>query len=136
MIQVTRKELAEIIGEKTLHISDKQKLVRSIAAYFAAEHKAVDMDSLMRDVMQYRIERGYIEAVAVSAHDLSQQVLDDIVDLLKEHYPAAKHIRVDGVIDHNVVGGIRIELPQETLDLSVKSKLNLFKRLVAEEGVK
>jgi len=136
MAKVTRKELTEVIGERTLHIKDKQKLVNGIAAYLAAEHNQVDLASLTRDVMQYRLERGYVEAVAVSAHDLPQNVIDDIVALLKEHYPSAKHVHVDTLVDESIVGGIRIELPREVLDLSVKSKLNLFKHLVAEEGIR
>jgi F0F1-type ATP synthase delta subunit len=128
-----RQELAEIIGERTLHITDRQKLARSIAAYLAAERRHVDLSSLMRDVMQYRIDHGIIEAVAVSAHELNDTVIKDVKDLLKDHFPHAKKILVDTRIDETVVGGIRIELPRENLDLSVKAKLNLFKRLVAEE---
>ncbi len=130
---VTRKELAEVLGEKTLHITGKAELVNSIAAYLAAEHRTVDLNSLTRDIMQYRLSKGIVEAVAVSAHEVNDTVLRDIEDLLKEHFPDAKKIIIDSRIDESVVGGIRIELPQENLDLSIRSRLNLFKRLVAEE---
>jgi F0F1-type ATP synthase delta subunit len=133
MARITRKELAEVIGEKTFTITDKTKLVSSIAAYIAGEPRAIDLDSLVRDVMQYRLERGYVEAVAVSAYELTPAVISDIEALLREHFPDAKAILIDSRIDASVVGGVRIELPQEELDLSVKSKLNLFKRLVSEE---
>lgn len=134
MSKVTRKELAEIIGERTLHIADPAKLATSVAAYLAGEHKSIDIDSLLRDVMQYRLERGYVEAVAVAAHPLSPTVMTDIKELLKEHFPGSKSVKVDQRIDESLVGGVRIELPRENLDLSVKSKLNLFKRLVVEEN--
>ncbi|MDQ3123850.1 MAG: F0F1 ATP synthase subunit delta [bacterium] len=133
---VTRKELAEIIGEKTMHITNRQKLANAVAAYLSSEHKTVNIGSLMRDVMQYRLERGIVEAMAVSAHELTPVVLKDIKILLREHFPHTKTVLLDQRVDPEVIGGIRIELPQEVLDLSVKSKLNLFKRLVAEEGVK
>ena len=129
---VTRQELAEIIGEQTLH-EDKQQLAKSVAAYLAEAHRKVDIDSLVRDVMVYRQSKGIIEAVAVSAHELTPVVLDDIRELLKTHFPEAKSVVIDQRLDESVVGGIRIELPTEVLDLSIKSKLNLFKRLVAEE---
>lgn len=133
MQKISRKELAEVIGEKTLHISSKQELAASIAAYIASEQSSVDIDSLMRDVMQYRQDKGIVEAVAVCAHPLEDRVIKDIEDLLREHFPDAKSIIVDQRIDESVVGGVRIELPQESLDLSLKSKLNTFKRLVADE---
>ncbi len=130
---VTRQELAKIIGEKTLHISDTKQLVRSIAAYISGENRPIDVESLTRDVMRYRASQGYIEAVAISAHELTPVVIADVRSLLKEHFPDAKHISVDTRIDESLVGGVRIDLPSESLDLSVRGKLNLFKRLVAEE---
>lgn len=134
MQAVTRKELAEIIGEKTLHLRGRGNLARSVAAYAASEPGSIkDVDSLVRDIMQYRLERGLVEAVAVSAHELSPAVIKDIEDLLKDHFPNAKSVLVDTRLDESVVGGVRIELPQETLDLSVRSKLNTLKRLVSEE---
>ena len=134
MTKVTRKELVEVIGEKTLSVTDKAVLAQGIAAYLSTEHNHIDLASLTRDVMQYRLERGIVEAVAVSAHELTPLVISDIKALLKEHFPDATKISVDSRIDETVVGGIRIELPREVLDLSVKSKLNLFKRLASQEG--
>jgi F0F1-type ATP synthase delta subunit len=128
-----RKDLVSVIGEQTLHISDKDKLVKSVAAYLAQERLSLDLGSLTRDIMQYRLERGIVEAVAVSAHPLTPTVIADVEILLKEHFPKAKKIMVDSRLDPSLVGGIRIELPRENLDLSVRSRLNRFKRLVAEE---
>ena len=133
MNKVSRQELAEVIAERTLHISDHDKLAKSIAAYLAGERRSYDVSSLMRDVQQYRLKAGIVEATAVSAHELTPAVIKDVKDMLKEHFPSARRFIINERIDEDVVGGIRIELPQETLDLSIKSKLNLFKRLVAEE---
>ncbi|MFZ1324171.1 MAG: F0F1 ATP synthase subunit delta [Candidatus Saccharimonadales bacterium] len=133
MSRVTRKELVEVIGEQTLQVSGNTKqLVDNIAAYLATGHRSIDLGSLTRDIMQYRLERGYVEAVAVAAHPLSPTVMTDIEELLKEHFPGSKSIKVDQRIDESLVGGIRIELPRENLDLSIKTKLNLFKQLVAD----
>ena len=133
MQAVTRKQLAEAIGAQTLHVTDRAKLVKAVAGYLATEQPDVDLDSLLRDIMQYRLEKGLVEVVAVSAHELTPEVIKDIETLLKEHFPGSKHVFIDQHIDESVVGGIRLELPHKTLDLSVRSKLNLFKRLVAEE---
>lgn len=132
-ISTTRKELAEVIGEKTLHMQDREALVNGVAAYISTSRQSIDLDSLMRDIMQYRLEHGIVEAIAVSAHEVDTRVIKDIEDLLREHFTAAKSFLVDTRIDPNIIGGVRIELPQENLDLSIKSKLNTFKRLVADE---
>jgi F0F1-type ATP synthase delta subunit len=131
---IAHKDLVKILAEKTMHISDSSKLAGSIAAYLNMEHKTQSLSSLVRDIMQYRLEHGLVEAVAISAHELPPLVINDIKSLLKDRFPHAKSFSVDCRIDPSVIGGIRIDLPKETLDISVKSKLNLFKRLVAEDN--
>lgn len=134
MNKLTRKELAEIIGEKTLSDKNTKKISDAVASYFASDqHDNVDFESLMRDVMQYRQDRGYIEATAVSAHPLGKETLNEIRDILNQHFPDAKSITVNQKIDDSIIGGVRLDLPMESLDLSIRSKLNTFKRLVAEE---
>lgn len=134
MDRVTRTELARVIGDKTLDNFDQEAVAQALAGYLLSEHKAsVDLDSLMRDVMQYRLERGYIEATAVSAHDLSDEVLEDIKSLVKDHFPDSKSIVINTKTDDNLVGGVRLDFPMESLDLSVRSKLTTFKELIAKE---
>jgi F0F1-type ATP synthase delta subunit len=133
MQSITRAQLATIIGQKTLEIKDSKELASAVSAYLAEERLAtIDVSVLMRDVMQYRLEKGLLEAHVISAHELTPLVLNDVEALLRRHYPAVKSITLVPIVDTNLVGGVRIELPQEILDLSVRGKLNRFKRLVAE----
>lgn len=126
----SRKDLSEYIGKSTLNITDREKLVNEVAAYLLEENLTSDLDSLMRDVMQYRLEHGIVEVIVVSAHQLSQTDLDDVHDLLKAEYPTAKTYTVDQLIDENVVGGVKLEFPGSQLDLTIFNRLNLFKRQV------
>ena len=126
----SRQDLSEIIGERTLHLTDREKLVNEIAAYLLEENLTADLDSLMRDVMQYRLEKGIVEVIVISAHQLSQDDIDDIYEVLKEEYPTAKTYTVDQQIDSRVVGGVKLEFPGSQLDLTIFSRLNLFKRHV------
>lgn len=126
----SRQDLSEYIGERTLNITDREKLVNEIAAYLLEENLTADLDSIMRDVMQYRLKHGIVEVVVISAHTLSQTDLDDIYNVLKSEYPSAKSYTVDQQIDSNVVGGVKLEFPGSQLDLTIFSRLNLFKRQV------
>ncbi len=127
---VTRLELAEIIGERTLR-EPIDSLKNAIAAYLLEEGDVSELDSLMRDVLAYRADHGYIEATLLSAHPLTDAVRKDVADLLKQEYPAAKAISMNETIDPSVVGGLRIELAGKELDLTVRAKLNTLKRLTA-----
>jgi F0F1-type ATP synthase delta subunit len=126
----SRKDLAEYVGQKTLDTNDRDQLVNEIAAYLLEEKLTTDLDSLMRDVMLYRLENGIVEVIVKSAYELSSEDIEDIYDLLKIEFPKADSYTVDQVIDSSVIGGIKIEFPGAQLDLSIFNRLNLFKRQV------
>lgn len=123
--------LAEVVAERTLHIKDSDQLAREVAAYLLSENRTSDLESLMRDIMQYREDHGIVEAIAVSAHDLNDEIINDIKAILREHNPQAKSFIVRQKHDPAVIGGIRIKLANQQLDMTIRSKLDTFKRLTA-----
>ena len=129
----TRHHLASIVAERTLHITNKDELAKEIAAYLLHEKETSGLESLIRDVMQYRANKGHLEAVAVSVSPLTEQVLDDIELMLKKEYPNARNVVITEKRDPTLVGGLRVDMANEQLDMSVQSKLNTFKRLTALE---
>jgi F0F1-type ATP synthase delta subunit len=129
----SRHHLAQVIGEKTLHVTDSKLLAREIAAYLLNEKQTSNLESLIRDIIAYRADHGAIEAIAASTSPLSTTVLEDIRQMLQSEYPEAQSIVVREKRDDSVIGGVRIDLPNEQLDLTVKSKLSTFKRLTALE---
>jgi F0F1-type ATP synthase delta subunit len=131
-MKTPRHTIAALLAQRSLApgLNTKQ-FSRSIAAYLLETGRTGELSSLMRDVMEYRAEHGIVEVVAVSAHELSTQVQTDIRTQVKRLQPDAKHIIISEVIDPNVIGGVRLELPHQQLDLSVRGKLNRFKQLTA-----
>lgn len=128
---ISRPELAEVIGERTLHLKNMGKLKQAIAAYLLTENHVQDVDSLMRDVLRYRAEHGHVEATVVSAYPLSSALRADVRTALKQEYPNARSYVLNERIDPDVLGGLRLEMAGEELDLSVRAKLNTLKRLTA-----
>ena len=128
---ISRLELAEIIGKHTLNVEATDELKAAIAAFLIEEKISDELDSLMRDVQAYRASQGYLEATVVSAYPLNDVVRKDVQDLLKQEFPDAKKISLNERTDPSVIGGVRIEMAGEELDLTVKAKLNTFKRLTA-----
>lgn len=125
----SRHHLAAVIGERTLHVHDSKQLAREVAAYLLEEHQTASLESLLRDIMQYRADHGHVEVMAVSSHDLGGEVVSDIKQLLHQEYSTAKTVIVNPQIDNGVIGGVRIDQANEQLDLTTRAKLNKFKRL-------
>lgn len=127
-----RTELAEIIGKKLHSSSSSRTLAKEIAAFLMEENRVHDLESLMRDVMAYRQAQGVIEAEVASAHPIDDSIMREVKQLIAAKYPQAKSIIVHQHIDETIVGGLTISLANEKLDMSIKSKLDTFRRLTTE----
>lgn len=130
MAKLPRHELAKVLAERLLNLPEK-RLATEVAAYLLADHRTGELDSLLRDIMQYRADHGVVEVVVVSAHELSDKVRRDIEAQVRQLYPQAKTIIISEERDPALIGGVRIELANEQLDLSVRASLNRFKQLTA-----
>lgn len=128
---LSRRHLAEVIGERTLKVRSTKKLARAVAAYLLDTKSTDDLESLIRDIMEYRAQHGVVEAVAISAYELNQSVMRDLEAVLKKEHPKAKSVHIMSLLDPSVLGGVRLQMANEQLDLTVKDKLDMFKRLTA-----
>ena len=133
-MRVTRSRIAAIIAERSLGSTGAKQLSQEVAAYLLDEGRTSELDSILRDIMQYRSDRGIVEVIAVSAHPLDAKVRADIETRIRGLYPQAKQIIVSEQHDASVIGGVRLELANQQLDLSVRSKLNRFKQLTPAPG--
>lgn len=129
-MKAPRHDVAAYIADKSLGKSTKD-LAQEVAAYLLAEGRTGELDSLLRDVMLARVERGVIDVNVVSKYDLTEQVRNDIRAQVRSLYPDATRIELNEYQDDHVIGSIRVELADKQLDLSVQAKLNKFKSLVA-----
>lgn len=128
-MKTRRTRIAQTIADKTLKSGSSKKLNQEIAAYLLAERRVGDLDSILRDVQADWAEAGVIEVIASSAHELSAANKADIKKQVAKLYPAANKIIVTHVEDPEVIGSVRLELPNQQLDMSVEAKLNKFKQL-------
>jgi F0F1-type ATP synthase delta subunit len=124
-----RIRIADLVAERTLKDGSTKALSKSLAAYLLDNNEVDQLDSILRDVSQDWAEAGLVEVVAASAHPLTDAVVTDIKAQVKKLYPGAKQIIVSRTIDPSIVGGVKLSLPGQQLDMSVEAKLNKFKQL-------
>jgi F0F1-type ATP synthase delta subunit len=131
MNKIPRSRIAEVIAKRSLKPVPARKLAREIAAYLLVEHRSADLESLLRDILQYRADQGIVEVRATSAHSLNARLRSDIKAQIRELYPSAKQVIIDEELDETVLGSIRLELANQQFDASLRTKLNRFKQLTA-----
>lgn len=128
-MKTSRTRIAHTVADRALGGSSKKKLSQEVAAYLLSERRVSELDSLLRDIQADWAEAGYVEVLAASAHPLSASVRTDIEKRIKPLYPSAKRIVVTEVYDPEVIGGVRLSLANQQLDLTIEAKLNKFKQL-------
>jgi F-type H+-transporting ATPase subunit delta len=120
-----------VCADKTLSAGFSKEYAKEIAAYLLSEGRIGEVDSLLRDVQAEWAEQGYVEVLARTAHSITDDEKEEIKRQVGVLYPAAKQIVVTEVADPQVIGGVRLSLANQQLDLSVEAKLNKFKQLTA-----
>lgn len=116
---------------KRLEKSPK-KAAKEIAAYLVSSGKTGDLNSLIRDIVTLRAdEKGVMELTAVSAHPLGKSQQTEIKRLVQKLHKDAKKIIINEQIDPDTVGGVRLEFPHESLDLTVQGQLHRLRTLTS-----
>lgn len=125
-----RKELAQYIADQQK--VDRKTLAREVAAYLLTSKQVSQLESLLRDVKAVRESEGILEAEVVSAHPLDAAARTQIEAVLKSHKKGVKQVRIETAEDPDVVGGLNIRLAHEQLNMTVRAKLDTFKRLTTK----
>jgi F0F1-type ATP synthase delta subunit len=133
-MKTPRSQIAPVLAGLTLKSgANAEQLSREVAAYLLDENRTGELNSLMRDVAAVRASEGIVEVTAVSAHELSDKVRQDVERLVREQFKSAKEVIINQRIDEALIGGVRLELIDRQLDLTIRNKLNRFKGLTTTE---
>lgn len=130
-MKTSRTRIAKVVAEQTLKAGNSKAYSKQVAAYLLSERRVRELDSLLRDVRVDWAEDGYVEVLASSSHPLSSDAKATITKEAKNVFPAAKQIVVTEVHDPAIIGGVKLSLANQQLDMSVEAKLNQFKQLTA-----
>ena len=122
----SRGQLATIIAQWSSSRRLSSAHVRAIAAYVLQSNRTAELAPLLRDVSRVWAQNGALEVTAVSAHPLSPKAVAEMRVRAKALYPHVKQIAVTTQLDPQLIGGVRAQIGDYELDLSVRTKLARF----------
>lgn len=123
-------KVAHVLAQQTLAADfNEQLFVREVAAYLLDTGRTGQLNSIARDMVKERAAKGVVEVTVVSARELTDAVRADIRAQVEKLYPNATRIVMNERREASVIGGVRLEFPEQQLDLSVRNKLNRLKAL-------
>jgi F0F1-type ATP synthase delta subunit len=130
-----RLKIASYVAAKSLEMKDPKDISNELAAYLLVEGRVAELDSILRDVEDIWAEQGLIQVVASSAHEIGVDQNEIIEKTVREYFPAAKQIKISQVVDPSIIGGIRLNMANRQIDLSLEAKLNKFRQLTEARKV-
>lgn len=120
---ISRRKISQYAG--SMIIEGKGDLaMRQVAAYLVQANRTREADLVVRDIETALAERGIVIATATTAHRLDSDLRGAVKQLL-----GAKELHLKEVVDPNVFGGVRIDMPGKQYDATVRRKLELLKEL-------
>jgi F0F1-type ATP synthase delta subunit len=128
-MKAPRTRVSRVIADKTLYKGISRRFSQEVAAYLLSERRTGQLESIIRDVQGDWAEAGRVEVIASSAYPLTASVKVDIKRRIKKLYPKARTVIVTEAYDPEVIGGVRLSLADQQLDLTARAKLNKFKQL-------
>ncbi len=134
-MKYNRLELAQIIYGQTLNSTDTKQLAQEIAAFLLNNNLTDQLDSIIRDVKLIRQQNGILDVKVISRYPINQSMLSSIKNLLKQYYNNVKEILIEPIIDINLIGGVRLEMADSSLDLSMSNQLKSLLSLTKQKRI-
>ena len=71
-----------------------------------------------------KAKRGEVDAKIISAEPLDKAMLNTVQAAMQSQVPKGKTVIIEAVTDPTIVGGLQVQIGDQFLDLSIKSKID------------
>lgn len=116
--KISRRKLAQYCSDRIEHGAALAHLIDELAAYLIESGRIREAELVVRAIEDELAARGTVIARVTTAHPLDDALRADI-----KRQIGATNVYVDEIIDPSVLGGVRIETPNELLDATMKRNL-------------
>ena len=126
MAKARTNDIAHAIYDATKDKSGAElNAVLENAAKFLSHNRLLGQkDAILSRLQQIENEEeGLVNAKVTSRHSLSTESKDEIKKFLKHHYKA-KEIKLDEEKDESLIGGVKIEIGDDIVNMSLKHQID------------
>lgn len=101
----------------------REEIALQLAAWLKSTHHNRQADYLVQDIAKQLVLEGYIYATVTTACQIDEITRQTIIAFLVDYYGEGTHIELDEQVDPSVIGGVRIDTPNGSLDSTVRRSL-------------
>lgn len=131
MARITLQQLAVYAVDQIESGVSLHEVARALSAYLLQNRQSRDVSNMMRAIEAELNKRGSTQVVVTSAHEVSNEVKQQLAELL-----GAKNAVFHEEIDPTVIGGVKARSGESEIDLTVRGRLNRFKTQIVSGGNK
>ena len=125
MTTISNKDIARaiyLVSKDKTHV-ELHEVINKVVKFLARRRllsKAGDILKRLNKIINH--ENQKIVAKLLSAQKLKEETKKDLIFLLKKRYRAKEVVLLES-LDKKLLGGIRIEINNEIIDLTIKNKI-------------
>lgn len=119
-VKLARRKIAAHFADELLAGRD---ITKQLAAYLVETKRTREAILVVRDIETALADRGVLLADVASSQDLAVDTEKALVTYLKQA-TGAKEVHLRPEVDADLLGGVRIETPDERLDATLRHRLN------------
>merc|ERR1712129_491278 len=117
------KQMADMLKDKTTPVTLNLMTTLAGNARLVETGKIVDAY-----VQMMKASRGEVEATIISADALTKAQTDAVASAMKTQVGTGKTVVLSTKVDPSIIGGLQVQIGDQFLDLSVKSKIDAISR--------
>lgn len=129
MSKIRTKELSQAIYSSAKDLSGKELdlFLENTARFILKNRLTKNSEKILEELGRLLDEDGgIVRAKCISKNELSKKARDHITHFLKDRFDA-KHVLLEEVIDKDEIGGVRIEVGDEVIDMTISTGLERLK---------
>lgn len=119
-VRLSRRKVAAHFAEELLAGRDISK---QLAAYLVESKRTREAALFVRDIEAALSDKGVLLADVASSRELTADTKAAVTGYLKQA-TGAKEIHLRPSVDPALLGGVRIETPDQRLDMTLRHRLN------------
>lgn len=124
MTTISRRKIAERVATRIAGGEKLDDITKELGAFLIDQRRTKEADLIVRDVETLLLDKGIALVTAIAARELSADTKQSIESIVKDAHSTVRSVYIREVIDESVIAGVRIELPDQIIDATVRAKLD------------
>lgn len=125
-VKLSRRKITHHVAISLSTGNNSSQIITQLAGFLVDTGRTKELDIIVRDIEYSLAEQGIVSARAVTAFDLSVETRREIEAIINNR-KKSHDIQLQHVVDPDVLGGVKLDIPGFRLDTTLAHKLSTLR---------